>query len=123
MKEDFFSKFKNYNKELEKILEHKEFSQDAKSLLLSMFYKLEASYEDYSIVKRHCKTKQEYLEKILDNIKITNSILLVRPGEYYFEMLKENGLCQVDLVYKKIIVLANEFALLKALLELNNFQI
>lgn len=123
MKEDFFLKFKNYNIELEKILEHKDFSQDAKSLLLSMFYKLEASYEDYSIVKRHCKTKQEYLERILDNIKLTNSILLVRPGEYYFETLKENGLCQVDLAFKKIIVLANEFALLKALLELNNFQI
>lgn len=123
MKEDFFSKFKDYNRELEKILEHKEFSQDAKSLLLSMFYKLEASYEDYGIVKRHCKTKQEYLEKILDNIKVTNNILLVRPGEYYFETLKENGLCQVDLRFKKITVLANEFALLKALLELNDFQI
>ena len=123
MKEDFFSKFKDYNKELEKILEHKDFSQDAKNLLLSMFYKLEASYEDYVTVKRHCKTKQEYLEKILSNIKTINLIQLEEPGTYNFETVKENGLCLVDLSLKRIIVLANEFALLKALLELNNFQI
>ena len=66
MKEDFFSRFKDYNKELEKILDHKEFSQEAKNLLLSMFYKLEAAYQDYSTVKRHCFTKQEYLQKILE---------------------------------------------------------
>ena len=41
MKEEFFSKFKDYNKELEKILETKDFSEDTKNLLLSMFYKLE----------------------------------------------------------------------------------
>ena len=85
MKEDFFSKFKDYNKELERILENKDFSQDAKSLLLSMFYKLEASYEDYYIVKRHCKTKQEYLENILENIKNTRSIKLVKPTDEKFE--------------------------------------
>ena len=123
MKEDFFSKFKDYNRELEKILEHKDFSQDAKNLLLSMFYKLEASYQDYYTVKRHCKTKQEYLEKILDNVKVTNSIQLVKSDEFNFEELKEKGLCEVDLVFKRIIVISNEFALLKAILELNNFQI
>ena len=123
MREKIFSKFIDYNKELEKILEHKDFSQDAKSLLLSMFYKLEASYEDYFIVKRHCKTKQEYLENILENIKNTNTIRLIRPGEPEFEKLKENGLCEVDLIFKKITVISNEFALLKALLELNNFQV
>lgn len=123
MKEDFFSKFKDYNKELEKILENKDFSQDTKSLLLSMFYKLEASYEDYYIVKRHCKTKQEYLENILENIKNTHSIKLVKPNDEKFEYLKENGLCDVDLIFKKINVLSNEFALLKSLVELNDFQI
>jgi len=60
MKEDFFSKFKDYNKELEKILEKKDFSKDVKNLLLSMFYKLEISYNDYFFVKRNCKSKQEY---------------------------------------------------------------
>ena len=52
MKEDIFSKFKDYNNELEKILENKDFSKDSKNLLLSMFYKLETSYSDYEIAKR-----------------------------------------------------------------------
>ena len=72
MKEEFFSKFKDYNGELEKILEKKDFSKDSKNLLLSMFYKLEISYNDYETVRRKAKTKQEYLENILDNIKQCN---------------------------------------------------
>ena len=67
MKEEFFSKFKDYNGELEKILEKKDFSKDSKSLLLSMFYKLESSYSDYETVKRKVKSKQEFLENILEN--------------------------------------------------------
>ena len=50
-KKDFFSKLKNYDNELEQILEKKEFSSDIKNLLLSMFYKIEISYKDYKIVK------------------------------------------------------------------------
>ena len=122
MKEEIFSKFKDYNKELEKILEKKDFSKDTKNLLLSMFYKLEISYNDYFIVKRKCKTKQEYLENILNNIKQCNNIELIRPSDIEFENLKEK-LYEVDLKLKKIKVIANETALLSAILELNNFQI
>ena len=123
MKEDFFSKFKDYNRELEKILEHKGFSEDVKNLLLSMFYKLDISYNDYSLVKRNTKTKAEYLENILDNIKITKEIVLIKPNDSNFEEIKEKGSFEIDLKAKKIIVLANEISLLLALLELNNFQI
>ena len=123
MKEEFFSKFKDYNKELEKILEYKGFSVDVKNLLLSMFYKLEISYNDYSLVKRNTVTKTEYLENVLENIKATNSIKLIKPTDSDFEELKENGLFSIDLKNKKIKVLANELSLLSALLELNNFQI
>lgn len=123
MKEDFFSKFKDYNRELEKILEYKGFSEDVKNLLLSMFYKLDISYNDYSLVKRNTKTKAEYLENILDNIKATNSIKLIKPNDSNFEEIKKNGLFSIDLKTKKIKVLANELSLLSALLELNNFQI
>ena len=35
----------------------------------------------------------------------------------------KNGLYEIDLKLKKINVVANEFALLSAILELNNFQI
>ena len=123
MKEDFFSKFKDYNRELEKILEYKGFSEDVKNLLLSMFYKLDISYNDYSTVKRNTKTKTAYLENILDNIKATSSIKLIKPNDENFDEIKENGLFNIDLKTKKIKVLANELSLLSALLELNNFQI
>jgi len=123
MKEEIFSKFKDYNKELEKILEKKDFSKDTKNLLLSMFYKLEISYNDYYTVKSASKTKQEFLENILDNIKNSNSIELVKPSDSEFEELKNNGLYQIDLKLKKIKVIANEISLLSAILELNNFQI
>lgn len=123
MKEEFFSKFKDYNKELEKILEKKDFSKDTKNFLLSMFYKLDISYNDYSTVKRKSKTKQEYLENILENIRNSNTIELIKPSDPEFEDFKENGLYEIDLKLKKIKVIANEIALLSAIFELNDFQI
>lgn len=123
MKEEIFSKFKDYNKELEKILEKKDFSKDTKNLLLSMFYKLDISYNDYYTVKRKSKTKQEYLENILENIKSCNNIELVTPNDTEFEKIKEKGLYEIDLKLKKIKVVANELALLSSILELNDFQI
>ena len=41
---------KNYNNELEIILEKKSFSVDVKNILLNMLYKIETSYEDYFTV-------------------------------------------------------------------------
>ena len=38
---------KDYNNELEMILEKKSFDESAKNLLLSILYKIEASYKDY----------------------------------------------------------------------------
>ena len=124
MKEDIFSKLKDYNGELEKILEKKDFSKDSKNLLLSMFYKLETSYSDYEIVKRKVKSKQEYLENILENIKYCNSIILVKPNtEEYNQFKKEKKIFEVDLKLRKIQALANELSLLSAILELNNFKV
>lgn len=125
MKEEIFSKFKDYNKELEKILEKKDFSQDTKNLLLSMFYKLDISYNDYQTVKRKTKTKtrQEYLENILENIKNSNKIELIKPNDTEFEEFKNNKLYEIDFKLKKIKVIANEMALLGAILELNDFGI
>ena len=123
MREEFFSKFKDYNKELEKILEKKDFSSDTKNLLLSMFYKIETSYNDYYTVKRKIKTKQEYLENILNNIKQCNKIELIKPSNEEFEEFIKKGQYEIDLKLKKIKVVANEFSILSAILELNNFQI
>ena len=76
-KEDIFSKLniKDYNNQLEKILENKSFSEDAKNILLTILYKIETSYEDYSKVKVYVDLKSELLledlhdkmEKILVN--------------------------------------------------------
>lgn len=123
MKEDFFSKFKDYNKELEKILEKKDFSKDTKNLLLSMFYKIEMSYNDYFTVKRKTISKQEYLENILNNVKNSNCIRVVKTNEKEFNELQKNKKYNTDLKLKKIEVVENELDLLSAILELNNFQI
>lgn len=56
---------KDYNNELEKVIETKDFDEDVKNLLLSIFYKVEISYKDYKKVKRNVESKQEYIEKLL----------------------------------------------------------
>ena len=54
-KEKFLNKIvkKDYNNELEMILEKKTFDETAKNLLLSILYKIEASYKDYEKIKRN----------------------------------------------------------------------
>ena len=52
---------KDYNNELEKILENKLFSYDVKNLLLSMLYKIENAYKDYEKVKVEVPSKREYI--------------------------------------------------------------
>ena len=50
---------KDYSNELEKIIETKDFDEEVKNLLLSIFYKIDVSYKDYKKVKRNIETKQE----------------------------------------------------------------
>ena len=61
-KNKILSKFnidiKDYNNELEKILESKLFSYDVKNLLLSMLYKIENAYKDYETVKVEVPSKE-----------------------------------------------------------------
>jgi hypothetical protein len=70
-KEKILSKIapKDYHNELEIIFENKDFSIDAKNLLLSCVYKIEAGYNDYETVKKIVISKKEYLEEILTIIK------------------------------------------------------
>ena len=65
-----FSKLKDYNTILEEILDTKYFSSSTKNLLLSMIYKIEVSYKDYKIVKRKTRGREEFLEEILNVIKV-----------------------------------------------------
>ena len=43
---------KDYNNELEKILEEKQFGENVKNTLLGILYKIEASYKDVETVKK-----------------------------------------------------------------------
>ncbi len=60
---------KDYNNELEMILEKKTFDETAKNLLLSILYKIEASYKDYEKIKRNVMTKEEYIKQFIDMIQ------------------------------------------------------
>lgn len=70
-KEKFLGKIvkKDYNNQLEEVLEKKLFDENAKNLLLSILYKIEAGYDDYVTVKRDIETKDEYIQNFIDNIK------------------------------------------------------
>lgn len=119
-KKDFFSKLKNYNNELEQILEKKEFASDIKNLLLSMFYKIEVSYKDYQKVKRITKEKNELMEELLQVIeKDCKKIELVEPNSSKGKVLKKYNLHSIsDLAYKKIVSYPVEADFLYAIADL-----
>lgn len=123
MKEDLFSKLniKNYNNELEKILEAKDFSKDVKNLLLSMLYKVETSYHDYAKIKRNVENKNEFIEQILNNIKICKKIKLVKPTNDKAEELEKNKKTfKINKEEKEIEIFPNEKSLLYAIYYLGN---
>ena len=81
-KEKFLEKIvkKDYKNKLEEVLEHKNFSEQTKSLLLSMLYKIENAYSDYSKVKQNVESKDEYIENIISIIKNKcNNIEVISP--------------------------------------------
>lgn len=91
-------KIKDYNNELEKILDTKLFSFDVKNLLLSTLYKIENAYEDYQVSKVEVPSKEEYIENILRIIqdKCIN-IFLVKPDtEEAKQLQKKNKTYEID---------------------------
>lgn len=114
-KNQFLSKLNkpDYNNILEEVLEEKPFTADVKSLLLSMLYKIETSYNDYSKVKRTVMERNEFIEQIISTIKYCcEQIRLVEPNS---EKGKEmNG--KIAVIEKnEIIAFPTEFALLNAI--------
>ena len=65
-KEKIFSKLnlnmKDYNEELEMILDKKKFNEEVQNLILSMFYKIENSYKDYYEAKKDVPAKEEFIQ-------------------------------------------------------------
>lgn len=97
-KEKILSKFniKDYRNELELILENKHFDEEAKSLLLNIFYKIDNFYKDYSTVKKESENKNKFLEDYMSIIKNKcNKIEVLPPQDTTktkrYELNKENG--------------------------------
>lgn len=129
-KDKIFSKLapKDYNNELEKILEEKDFSTNAKNLLLSMLYKIEAGYKDYSTVKVMVERKNEYIEKLLEIIKqdLKQIIIITRANEDLIEdeeEIKKNKYIVSPIEGKIELFYPNEKNLLYAIFELNSTSI
>ncbi len=126
-KEDFFSKinFKDYNNQLENILEQKDFSSDVKNLLLSMLYKIENGYQDYETVKVNVSSKKHFLKKIIQIIQEKcQQIYLIKPFTEESKELEEKQVNYVvDKEQGKIFVYPNERMILEALITLDQKEI
>ena len=89
-KDKLFEKIvkKNYNNELEKVLEKKYFAPNVKSTLLSMLYRIEVAYKDYEQVKPDVLPKKEFIQNIIDIIeKNCDDIKLVKLNSEESKML------------------------------------
>ena len=127
-KKNILSKFnisiRDYNNELERILENKLFSYDVKNLLLSMLYKIENSYSDYETVKVEVPSKKDYIENIFRIIKEkTKKIFLVKSGTPEGDELEQNGLkYKIDKENGEIVCFQNELVMLAALYKLDEAE-
>ena len=118
---DIFSKIiRDYNNDLERILEKKDFSEDVKNLLLSMLYKIENGYDDYKKVKVNVCSKNKFVEEILETIdKKCKKIEIVKPtnsdGKY---LIEHDLLCDIDKENGIIKTFQNEKSILDAIIKI-----
>lgn len=120
-KENFLDKIvkKNYNNELELVLENKSFDENTKNILLSMLYKIENAYKDYEQVKTNVMPKDEFLQTIVNIIKNNvDSIKIVRINSKEAEVLGKKQFL-VDKKNKTIICYPIERNLLYCLFEIS----
>ena len=116
-----FSKLKDYNTELEEILEAKYFSSNIKSLLFSMMYKLEISYKDFKEVKRCVRSKEDFLNEIVEVIRLyCDNIKTVEPDSDQAKMLIKNNVKAVtNEKERSILAYPTEQALLYAISDIS----
>ncbi|MCI8965176.1 MAG: hypothetical protein HFJ43_02315 [Clostridia bacterium] len=115
MKAKFFSKLKDYNYILDQLLEKKNFEEDVKNLLLSMVYKVETFYKDYSKIKRNNLSKNDFIDNIIiKTIKeYCGDIYLIDPKNEEKDILeKQNVIAITNEVERKIYAYPTEIALL-----------
>lgn len=110
---------KDYNNELEKILEKKQFGENVKSTLLSILYKIEVAYKDLEIVKKDTENKEEYISNILEIIKNDcNSIKIVKMNDET-KKIPENKTYIINKEKKEIISYPIERKLLYAIAKIS----
>ena len=119
---NLFSKMKinEHNLTLEKILENKYFSSNAKSLLLSMIYKIENSYDDYKEIKHINKTKEDTVEEIIEIIRdYCDNIKIVEPNSGDAEIIKKNKVyAMTNSRERSILAYPTEISLLYAVIDI-----
>lgn len=125
IKNKLFSKFniKDYNNKLEKILENKVYSLNAKNLLLNMFYKIENSYSDYEKTKRQVPSKSDFIQYLINTIQNKCAeIEIIKNNSERGQNFKEKQK-DYEIEDNKITVLENEKYLLEAILEISRTPI
>ncbi len=84
---------KDKNEELERILEEKNIDEQAKNLLQGILYKIEVSYNDYQKVKGIEQTEEQYVQRLLVDIKQKcNKIKIVKISQKFDNEEIENEL-------------------------------
>ena len=109
---------KNYNNELEEVLETKHFDEIVQSTLLGIMYKIEAAYKDLETVKKDVQTKEEYISNLIEIIKNEcNSIKIIKMSDEE-NKIPNNKTYIVDKKDKKIIAYPIERKILYAISKL-----
>ena len=116
-----FSKHKDYNLELDEVLDDKVFSSNIKSLLLSMFYKLEICYTDFKSVKRCVRSQEDFLNELIETIRLyCDNIKIVEPDSDQAKMLvKNNVLALTNEKERSILAYPTEQAFLYAISDIS----
>lgn len=116
-----FSKLKDYNIQLEEILDDKYFSSNIKNLLLNMIYKIEISYPDFYQVKRCVRNKEDLLNELVEVIRLyCDNIKTVEPDSDQAKMLIRHKLqALTNSKERSILTYPTELALLYAISEIS----
>ena len=118
---NLFSKLKDYNAELDTILDKKYFSSNVKNLLLNLVYKLEISYKDFEVVKKCVRTKEEFFNELIENIRLyCDNVKTVEPDSDQAKMLKKHSVnALTNTKERSILCYPTELALLYAISDIS----
>lgn len=116
-----FSKLKDYNVELDDILDNKYFSSNVKNLLLNLVYKLDISYRDFEIVKKSVRSKEDFLNEIIETIRLyCDNVKTVEPDSDQAKMLSKHKVrALTNEKERSILTYPTELALLYAISDIS----